>query len=358
MGILGRSSAISLLIVVASTATCCAEAALATGRNQSGRHWFGVGSNHRTLQEARDAAMRQCLARGPNCSVVLTYRRKCFAIVFGRLPDRRSGYEWVTRDTLADAQSSVMSNCSARGGACELKYSSCDNIDEAMIEAQRREAARQEAERRDAEIREIQRQQRERQEAQRREAERQEADRKEQERRLADQMEWNKRESERRDWERREAERREAERRAADEKDQQKREAQRREWDNQESDRRVAEQREKTRQAEIQRKQVPDNASKNQEKKSNDAGQEQRINYLTVGAGAVVIGLLVGAGLTARRSLPRRTAIAVAIIAPLLSGLIYFALGLKPYLTLAELPIVLLPYGGGLFLAAIFKWHE
>jgi hypothetical protein len=132
MDILARPSAISLLIVLASTATCCAEAALATGRSQSGGHWFGIGSNHRTLQEARDAAMRQCLMRGPNCSVALTYRRSCFAIVFGRLPDRRSGYEWVTRETLVAARNSVMSNCRARRGVCELKYSSCDNIDEAM----------------------------------------------------------------------------------------------------------------------------------------------------------------------------------------------------------------------------------
>jgi uncharacterized protein DUF4189 len=324
--------------------------------------------------------MHQCLMRGPNCSIAVTYRRKCFAIVFGRSPDRRSGYHWGTRDTLIEAQNAIMSNCRARGGTCELKYSSCDTIDEAMVDAQRREAARQEEARRDAEQRrqreaeESRRREQERQEAERREAVRQEserraaearalekrqweeqeeqrrqaarreADRKEAERREAERIEWSRREAERQKREREEYERREAENRAADQREQQRREAQRKELDKQEAERRLAQQ--GTRQIELDR--------------ANEPGLVQSLaaNYLTVGAGAAAIGLLVGGGIMARRSLPRKTAIAVGIAAPLVSGLIYYAMGLKPYLTLLEWPILLLPYGGGLFLAAIFRWHE
>lgn len=69
---------------------------------------------------------------------------------FGRLPDRRIGYEWTGRSTLDDARNAAISSCRSRGGNCELKYSACDNIDEAAVAAQRRlaeQSAAQAAER-------------------------------------------------------------------------------------------------------------------------------------------------------------------------------------------------------------------
>jgi hypothetical protein len=94
--------------------------------------------------------MAQCRVRGEPCSVRATFRRTCIAIVFGRLPDRRIGYEWTGQPTLDGARNAAMSNCRSRGGACELKYNSCDNIDEAAVAAQRRiaeQTAAQEAQR-------------------------------------------------------------------------------------------------------------------------------------------------------------------------------------------------------------------
>jgi hypothetical protein len=137
--------AIALLAILFSRLPCAAEGALAAGRDQRGEHWLGSSYNRSTVQEARSGAMRECLERGPNCSVAFTFRNTCIAIAFGRLPERRSGYEWVTRSTLVDAQAAVMTSCRNRGGYCELKGSFCDTVDEAQIAAQRRWAEEQAA---------------------------------------------------------------------------------------------------------------------------------------------------------------------------------------------------------------------
>lgn len=141
---IGLSVFSGAFLLVGVTHSFC-EGALATGRNNAGK-WFGVAANHNTVLDARNAAMGQCTQRGSGCSVVFTFRGTCIAVAFGKLSDGRTGYEWSTRPSLGDAQAAVMSNCQGRGGSCELKYSSCDTIDEAAIAAQQRYAAEQAAE--------------------------------------------------------------------------------------------------------------------------------------------------------------------------------------------------------------------
>jgi hypothetical protein len=91
---------ISSFLIFGASTSANAEGALAAGRDARGNHWFGVSYNKSSIQEARNGAMQTCLQKGPNCSVAATFRNRCFAIAYGRFPDRRSGYEWVTRATL------------------------------------------------------------------------------------------------------------------------------------------------------------------------------------------------------------------------------------------------------------------
>ena len=111
---------------------CCteaprADAALATGQNGRGAHWFGISWNKATPADAQRDALSRCHQRGPSCTIRSSFSNTCMAIVFGRLSDRRSGYEWVISGSIGAAESQVLSNCRQRGAvSCELKKSFCD----------------------------------------------------------------------------------------------------------------------------------------------------------------------------------------------------------------------------------------
>jgi hypothetical protein len=119
-------AAVALFIVLHSTLPSVAEGALATARDGKGRHWFGISYNHARPADAQIAAMANCSNYGPSCVLKTTFSQKCFAVVFGRLPDGRSGYELGTGASIPDVERSVMSHCRNRGGNCVLRKSLCD----------------------------------------------------------------------------------------------------------------------------------------------------------------------------------------------------------------------------------------
>jgi hypothetical protein len=121
-----RRTTAALCALVILEAPAAGVASLATGRDGRGGHWFGVSWNKSTAAEAENGALNTCNQRG-NCDLRLTFTDKCFAIVFGRLPDGRAGYEWLTTTgPVTHAETEVVSRCRNRGGRCELKKSFCD----------------------------------------------------------------------------------------------------------------------------------------------------------------------------------------------------------------------------------------
>lgn len=188
------------VLLLSWTDRCTAEAAIALGRGPNGTYWWGGASNHTTLREARAAALARCRRRGPNCSVIMTFRKGCFAFAtsaYGR------AYSMGAQRTLREARAHVLSRCRriSRGRPCVVKKSFCDSVDEADVrrrrQAERREAERLEAERREAQRR-AEQEEWERREHQRREAERREWERQEARLRDARQREWDEKEAERR----------------------------------------------------------------------------------------------------------------------------------------------------------------
>jgi Domain of unknown function (DUF4189) len=129
-----------------------AEGALAIGSGPGGL-WFTMATNRSPLQWAEDAAMRRCLeipmrraaqgtlffnqVWGVDCHVAFTFRRTCIAIALVKLPNGRAKYTWLTRESLSEAKSSVMSHCDPDGATCELKGSLCDYIQESMAPPKR-----------------------------------------------------------------------------------------------------------------------------------------------------------------------------------------------------------------------------
>jgi len=120
-------SIVSLFIVLLSSAPCAADAAFALGRDGS-RSWYGFSFNHRTISEAQENALRQCMRGGPNCAIRLTFGGTCFTIVHGTLPDGRTGFNWGTRSSQGESRNAIMANCRGQGATCELKHNFCDTV--------------------------------------------------------------------------------------------------------------------------------------------------------------------------------------------------------------------------------------
>jgi len=118
-----------LLVVVASLwqpSKGIAAAAFAMGRNAHGSWGSGV-HDYPTASEAQQEVLRRCSMRGPAaCSIVATFSRACFAIA---VQVGRNGYGWVTRPTISEARSAVLSQCLAHGMPCEVRVAMCDSGD-------------------------------------------------------------------------------------------------------------------------------------------------------------------------------------------------------------------------------------
>ena len=104
-----------------------AEGAFALGESGS-TNWVGWSGNHQTKAEARSAAMRDCLSRGPHCEIKFMITNTCFAIARVVGDSRHSSA--VTRPTERQAQADALSQCFSRTGRPCQAQSFCDTIDE------------------------------------------------------------------------------------------------------------------------------------------------------------------------------------------------------------------------------------
>ncbi len=99
-----------------------AAGAYAIGRSEHGS-WGGGARDAANYVDAGRDALQRCAQHGPNCSIVTYFSRKCFSLA---IPPGTGSYYWATRDTMAEAQETVMDHCLASGRSCEVKVAFCD----------------------------------------------------------------------------------------------------------------------------------------------------------------------------------------------------------------------------------------
>jgi hypothetical protein len=108
-----------------------AAGALAFGRDGSARWASGGAWNYGTSGDAEAAALRNCRARGPGCSVVTVVKGACVALA---VQNAGNGYRWQVNPSLATARQQALSGCANFGRACSIKTSFCDGAPSAPTE--------------------------------------------------------------------------------------------------------------------------------------------------------------------------------------------------------------------------------
>jgi hypothetical protein len=112
-----------------------AEAAFASGRDATGRSWYGSATNVNTQQEASELAMRRCSASGPNCQLVRQFHLGCFA--FAVSVNGAGGFG--AGSNKVGAESRAITECTQhRGQQCVVQNSICDTVSEQLVTASRR----------------------------------------------------------------------------------------------------------------------------------------------------------------------------------------------------------------------------
>jgi hypothetical protein len=126
-----RRAVVLLHVILSLGLTRAAEAAgaYAVGRSAHGS-WGGGAINAATFGDAAREALMHCAARGPNCSIIAYFSRKCFSLA---IPPGTGRYYWATRDNVTDARYAAVSYCLGSGQRCEAKVAVCDTRE---VEAQ------------------------------------------------------------------------------------------------------------------------------------------------------------------------------------------------------------------------------
>ncbi|HWX86493.1 MAG TPA: DUF4189 domain-containing protein [Xanthobacteraceae bacterium] len=119
------------------------EAALAFGQYGNGAWASGTAYDYRTVAEAQSSAMNSCNARGYNCSIQVTFRKSCIALA---VQSNGSGNGWQVHQDLSVAQSTALRRCASYGQPCSIKAAFCDNVSEQEIRAAEAESQRRQKE--------------------------------------------------------------------------------------------------------------------------------------------------------------------------------------------------------------------
>jgi hypothetical protein len=117
-----------------------AEAALAFGQYGNGGWAAGSAYNAASRAEAMSTAMRNCNARGFNCSIRVTFHDSCLAYA---VQDSGNGWRSATNSNRDAAWTDALTGCAQMGLSCTLREAFCDNVSEERLRFEAAQRAEQ-----------------------------------------------------------------------------------------------------------------------------------------------------------------------------------------------------------------------